>query len=129
MRFLLAGVVSLLLSYGFSASKPPCTISVTPSISISPLRFLHVTTHLDDPTHWWLATIFIVDADGEIDRHQLFEGDMALHEPKTRTTDYNSIFLVAGEYEVQLVAATREGERCVAKQHLEVQSDGQTTLR
>lgn len=110
----------LLLLWTLLTPKEECWLKVSPNITQEPLKFLHFTVHIDDPKKWWIGTIFIVEEEGEITRHQLFEGDMAQYQPKTITEDWKSLTLFSGDYEVQLVVANREGERCVAKQPLKV---------
>lgn len=110
-------VVLLLLA---APSPSPCTVSVEPSISIAPLRYLRITTHLADPAHWHIATLYLVDEVSEVTRDQLFEGaDMAAHEPRTRITEWRTLAVGEGVYEVQLVAAVGS-ERCVARRTVEV---------
>lgn len=109
----------LILLFSLLAPKE-CSLKVSPNVSIAPLKFLHLTIHIENPSKWWIGTIFIVDPEGELVRHQLFEGDMALRQPKTVVEDWKSLSLEEGVYEVQLVLSTREGERCISKENLQV---------
>lgn len=119
-RLLIALVLGTLAIPTGDGRATPCTLAVTPQVSQAPLRYLRLTTHLDDPPHWWAGTLFLVDDDGEIARSQLFEGDMAQHEPKTRVTEWKTLVLEEGEYEVQFIVVTRDGERCEVAQRVEV---------
>lgn len=101
------------------ASGRACMVSITPQIGMTPFHDLRVTTRIEEPSKWWIATVYIVDEGGEREAHQLFEGDGATHAPRTTTFDWK-VDLEAGYYEIQLVTATRYDERCVARVTLEV---------
>lgn len=111
-------VAAAVVGRSAAGEPPPCTLSVMPRVALAPLTTIHITTHVDEPAKVYTASLILLDSFGEIRRSQLWEGrDAAARVSRTLETDWKTLHLGDGAYEVQLVTSVRS---CGARQHIEV---------
>lgn len=114
-RFALLLTFLLLPTLGITAPSP-CAVKADPRLSLEPLTFIRVRTTIEqNPQVWRSAYITLVDELGEITTGTIFEGDAAAYAPRTKQTEWKSLHLPAGRYEVVLQVNGVGGQTCVAR--------------
>src|SRR5438067_11644072 len=115
----------LALTMALPSRPPTCTIKVAPTVSLAPLRYIRITTSIEpdvdaDGLRIWAVADVVMDAENTFRTSRLFEGDSAAVAPKTIQTEWKSIVVGPGEYEVWLQVHGRQGQHCEARARIKV---------
>lgn len=112
--------VLLPLIYALWLGGSSCTLSTTPSIGMTPFRYLRATTHFDHPAEWRHIDLILVGEAGVVTTSQLCEDDSCQYLPKTSIHEWKNLDLDPGEYEIRLIASNSL-TTCTATTRLEIQ--------
>jgi hypothetical protein len=88
------------------ASAPQCAIKAQPRQSLSPLRDAVVTVTVEPQATpemlWRKAEVCLFDGELRVRCSTVFEGDSAIHAPRTSRVEWKALGLAGGEYQVVL---------------------------